>query len=187
MTEFSDEAAAIIGASGNVGFHLLVLAARACGSGELKGKVKAVSREPEQLKRRLAQAVPSSSDVPNLEVTYGDVTKPDTLDAVLKDVKRVFVCLPQSLTSTEMVDYTKTFVDTAVRQGVRHIVRVSSYGIDFYLKGGGMPQGPLGNAHVAGEEYNVNAGVYDVSPSLVKAIHHVTMAKALPFLFSFMG
>ena len=136
---------------------MLLLVAQACASGELKCKVKAMSRDPEQLKQRLAKTGPGI-DSPNLEFVYGDITKPDTLDSVLNGVRRVFLCLPQSLTSSEMIELTKAFVDSAVRQGVRHVVRVSSYGIDDHFKGNGISQGPLGDAHVAGEEYTVKAG-----------------------------
>jgi uncharacterized protein YbjT (DUF2867 family) len=162
----SEESVAIIGASGNVGFHVLSLASDACGSGELKGKIKAVSRDPDQLKQRLAQSS-QGSDASNLEFVHGDVTKPDTLDAILHGVKRVFLCLPQSLTAGQMVDVTKAFVDLAVRQGVRHVVRVSSYGIDDHLQGKEVSQGPLGDAHVAGEEYTVTAGLCDMNMMLL--------------------
>ena len=51
------------------------------------------------------------------------------------------------------------FTEIAKIVGVKHVVRISSYGIDNYLNGKGVTQGPLGEAHVHGERSLLDAGI----------------------------
>ena len=71
-------------------------------------------------------------------------------------ITRVFLCLPQSLSSTEMITTSNAFTDKILSPcgTVKTVVRISSYGLD----ADAPAQGPLALAHKAGEEYMRSKG-----------------------------
>jgi len=72
----------------------------------------------------------------------------------------VFFCLPQALSSADMVSVSNAVTDAAKHAGVQCIVRISSARIDAYLSDSPIPsQGPLGEAHVKGEVYTKEKGI----------------------------
>ena len=101
--------------------------------------------------------------MPGVEVQAlsGDITKPETLHGVLEGVERIFLGLPQALSSADMETVSKDFTDAAKAAGVKLIVRLSSLGIDSLgvQADGGSLQGHLGQAHVRGEEYARASGI----------------------------
>ncbi len=142
---------AVLGASGNLGLPLLSSLALHLSEEKSTWKIRAVSRSPEILKAKL------QSDC-NFDFVYGDVTNSSIRDSLI-GVERVFLCLPQCLSSEEMRIADANFIEVAKEIGVKHVVRISSYGIDNYLQGEGITQGPLGEAHLAGERGIVDAGL----------------------------
>ena len=86
------------------------------------------------------------------EIMVGSITDIDRLDELLQNVNRVFFCLPQSLSSEDMVKTSMSFAKAAKRAGVQTVVRISSYGMD-NKSDTTSSQGSLGKAHVEGEEH----------------------------------
>ena len=72
-------------------------------------------------------------------------------------ISRVFICLPQSLSSTDMVVISNAFTDKILLSSgtVKTVVRISSYGLDNDFP----TQGPLALAHKASEEYMRSKGL----------------------------
>ena len=143
---------AVFGASGNIGAPLLTSLSSLIATSESDCKVRAISRSPEKLKSasRLCESI---------EYIHGDITEASSLREALLQVERVFLCLPQSLSSKEMITVNESFADIAGDLGVKHVVRISSYGIDDHIKGNGISQGPLGEAHIHGEKIIIDAGL----------------------------
>merc|ERR1719163_123272 len=168
----------VFGASGNVGLHV-VKALLAADDAAAEGRViRAVTRDPSALRARLGTISSRST----LEVVSGELSAPGVraggLTHILAGSARVFLCLPQALSSADMVEVSNAVSDAAKLAGVAHIVRLSSARIDLYLseaagslerKGeGAVPtQGPLGEAHVAGETYakEIGLGLTSVRPT----------------------
>lgn len=61
------------------------------------------------------------------DVVIGDFADPASLEAALSDIERVFLA---SFDRPDMPVLQKNLLDAAQRQGVRHIVRVSTIGVD---------------------------------------------------------
>ena len=97
----------VIGATGRMGSEV-VKALIAKGE-----KVRALVRDPQR-----AGAI----QVPGVELVVGDVEKPDTWDAALQDVDKVFLLSPEG---PQMAEQHGKFADAAKRAGVRHLVRMS--------------------------------------------------------------
>ncbi len=97
----------VIGATGRMGSEV-VKALIAKGE-----KVRALVRDPQR-----AGAI----QVPGVELVVGDVEKPDTWDAALQDVDKVFLLSPEG---PQMAELHGKFADAAKRAGVRHLVRMS--------------------------------------------------------------
>ncbi|MCZ6738182.1 MAG: SDR family oxidoreductase [Actinobacteria bacterium] len=97
----------VIGATGRMGSEV-VKALIAKGQ-----KVRALVRDPQR-----ARAI----QVPGVELVVGDVEKPDTWDAALQDVDKVFLLSPEG---PQMAELHGKFADAAKRAGVRHLVRMS--------------------------------------------------------------
>jgi hypothetical protein len=175
----------VFGASGNVGWHVLqgtvlhvfgssFLHALMCLmtlcvlAGMLKAdpatldgqsicKIRAVTRDPTSLRARLALSENMEVEIVKGELSTQGITE---IAPILEGATRVFVCLPQPLSSADMVHVSKALVDEAKRAGVKHIVRLSSARIDAHSLGLCYPsQGPLGEAHEAGEKYTKEQGI----------------------------
>ena len=71
-------------------------------------------------------------------------------------ISRVFLCLPQTLSSGEMITVSNAFTDQILipSRTVKTVVRISSYGLDYDTP----KQGPLALAHKSGEEYMRSMG-----------------------------
>jgi len=153
----------VFGATGNVGAH--VLSSLLDEPGELR--VRAVTRDPAALRKRLGER----GLWPQLEIVKGELSAGAAvaeLTHIVAGSQRVFLCLPQGLASADMVLVSNALSDACHQAGVSHIVRISSARIDSNqsscraLAHGGAPvpsQGPLGEAHVAGEAYTKERGI----------------------------
>jgi uncharacterized protein YbjT (DUF2867 family) len=76
--------------------------------------VRALVRSPEKAERL--------RDLPGVDVVYGDMLWPETLDSALAGVDRVLMI---SNAGPDMLETQCTFIDAAVRAGVGHIVKLS--------------------------------------------------------------
>ena len=140
-----DETTAVVvfGSSGNVVKALLETLA---ASGPLPWPLRIVTRQP-------TTAFPNADAA--VEVREGSVTdSAERLSSHLAGAHKAFVCLPQRLTSAEMMSVSQDLAVACKAAGVMHVVRIGSFGID-----GQVPQGPLGDAHVAAEAALAAAGV----------------------------
>jgi uncharacterized protein YbjT (DUF2867 family) len=63
--------------------------------------------------------------LPGVEIAVGDLTRPETLDAALAGVDRVFLLSPPD---PDQVNLQSNVVDAARRMGARHVVKVSVAG-----------------------------------------------------------
>jgi uncharacterized protein YbjT (DUF2867 family) len=63
----------------------------------------------------------------NVETVMGDFAKPDTLDAALSGIDKAFLL---SSASPQQVELQNAFIDACVRNGVKHVVKVSAMGAD---------------------------------------------------------
>ena len=154
----------VFGATGNVGAHVLSsLLDEPAG----KLRIRAVTRDPAALRERLGER----GLRPQLEIVKGELSAGAAvaeLTHIVAGAQRVFLCLPQRLASADMVLVSNALSDACHQAGVSHIVRISSARIDSKhstcraLAHGGTPvpsQGPLGEAHVAGEVYTKELGI----------------------------
>jgi len=66
-----------------------------------------------------AQAIAS---LPGVEIVEGDMGKPETLVAALRDVDRAMLI---STSTPDMLDVQTSFIDSAKKAGVRHVVKLS--------------------------------------------------------------
>ena len=120
-------------------------------------RFRAVTRNPEALQDRLGPL--EFVDVVKGELSPAGCSSGD-LDHILEGAQRVFLCLPQGLSSADMVSVSKSVTDACKKAGVELMVRISSARIDAYLSNHKIPsQGPLGEAHVTGETYTKDAGI----------------------------
>lgn len=155
----------VFGATGNVGAHVLSNLLDEAG-GELH--IRAVTRDPTALRKRLGER----GLRPQLEIVQGELSAGAAvakLTPIVAGAQRVFLCLPQRLASADMVLVSNALSDACHKEGVSHIVRISSARIDSNQSNscrapvyGGTPvpsQGPLGEAHVAGEAYTKERGI----------------------------
>jgi uncharacterized protein YbjT (DUF2867 family) len=102
----------VTGATGNVGQNLTK---QLDAAGQ---KVRVLTRD---LKK--AEAIKSK----NVEITQGDLTKPETLDAAFKGVDTLFVLVNAN---PDLVTQEKNAFEAAKRAGVKHIVKLSVPGAD---------------------------------------------------------
>ncbi len=68
---------------------------------------------------------PRTSGLPGVEIVVGDLSKPETLDAALDGVERVFLL---SSPDPDQVKLQSNLIDAARRMGARHVVKVSVAG-----------------------------------------------------------
>lgn len=148
----------IFGATGNIGKHLLPLLVNEPTIEE----IRIITKRPEQI----------DSDVQNdakaigkrIVINNGDYCSDETtVRTTLIGCSRLFVVLPQSLPSQEMIEKGKFLADCALASNVEAIVRISSLGIDEQSVNFVGSQGPLGDSHIAVETYCAKIGLKHVS------------------------
>ena len=140
----------VFGSTGNV--VAAVLALLAASPRPLPCRLRVVTRQPAGSVAFSAADADADADV---EVRAGSVTDgAERLTSHLAGCSKAFVCLPQSLSSAEMVAVSRDLAAACKAAGVTHVVRIGSFGID-----GPLAQGPLGDAHVAAEAALAEAGV----------------------------
>jgi uncharacterized protein YbjT (DUF2867 family) len=143
---------AVFGATGNVGNALLPLL---IASSERFKEIRIVTKRPDN-NNVMKHA--------SIKVIQGDycVDQAAVLTA-LKGCDKMFVLLPQSLTSEDMVRHGKFLGDCAITAGVPTMIRLASFGIDQNSHNYVCSQGPLGDAHVTLENYYSELGLQVVS------------------------
>ena len=147
----------IFGASGNIGRCLLPLI---CEEPTIE-ELRIVTRRPEAIESEVNHAKTLGKYV---VVQKGDYCNDEAaVVEALRGCSRLFVVLPQSLSSQEMIQRGKFLVDCAVKAKVESIVRISSLGIDDKSINFVGSQGPLGEAHITIEEYCEKVGLKQVS------------------------
>lgn len=155
-TDESVQLVALFGASGNISSTVLDQLEEITQSSEKHGgstinfAVRICTRQPDLL---LERKFPFP-----VEVCKGSIDEPDRLDDLLRGVNRVFFCLPQHLSASDMISASRAFTDSAKKVGVKVIVRISSYGMDD-KSASTCSQGSLGEAHIAGEKYMRESGL----------------------------
>ena len=75
--------------------------------------------------RALVRDVARAAAGPGVTLVAGDLARPETLEASLAGVERAFLLSPPVADSLELE---KGFIAAAKRAGVRHVVKLSSYG-----------------------------------------------------------
>lgn len=108
--------------TGNIGRPLLRALAEAGAA------VRALARHPDRV----------DTCGGRVEVVTADLDAPDTLDAALAGAERMFLLSP----GPDVPAQDAAGIDAAVRAGVRHLVMVSSLGVDFDGVAGGRPHMP---------------------------------------------
>lgn len=99
----------VIGATGTIGQHI-VDGLRAQGA-----PVRVLARQPEKARDRF----------PGVEVAAGDLDRPETLEAAMRGVERIFLLTAPTAQQATQVDHV---LQAAKRAGVRHVVRLSAMG-----------------------------------------------------------
>ena len=125
----------VTGATGTVGKELVnALTSR----GE---QVRAMVRDPAKAASTLGQGV---------EIVQGDFGNPDTFDAALKDVEKVFLLSPPS---PQMGEQQGKFVEAAKQAGVQQFVRLSILPAD--------PNSPvaIGRWHGEADQHVIDSGI----------------------------
>jgi len=102
----------ITGATGTIGSDVVRNVAQSGAA------VRALVRNPEKA---------ASLQIQGVEWVKGDLGAPETLDAALAGVEKAFLLPP---VHPDAVAHQKNFVEAAKRSGVRHIVKLSSFGAD---------------------------------------------------------
>lgn len=152
----------ILGATGNIGQCLLPLLVNEPTIKE----IRIVTKRPARIEASGQKIV----------IQKGDYCTDEALvTETLRGCSRLFVVLPQSLSSQEILQRGKWLVDCALASNVESIVRISSLGIDRQSIQFVGSQGPLGDAHVAVETYCAQVGLKQVSlrpTSLFSNIHY---------------
>jgi uncharacterized protein YbjT (DUF2867 family) len=147
---------ALFGATGNISSTILDQLEEAKVNSEKHGgsminfAVRVCTRQPDLLHER-------KFPFP-IEICKGSIDELDRLDNLLCGVSRVFFCLPQHLSASDMVNVSRAFTDSAKKAGVKVIIRISSYGMDD-RSASTCSQGSLGEAHIAGEKYMRESGL----------------------------
>jgi uncharacterized protein YbjT (DUF2867 family) len=147
---------ALFGATGNISSTILnqleeaKLNSEKHGGSTINFAVRVCTRQPDLLQER-------TFPFP-IEICRGSVDELGRLDLLLCGVSRVFFCLPQYLSASDMVSVSRAFTDSAIKAGVKVIVRISSYGMDD-RSASTCSQGSLGEAHIAGEKYMRESGL----------------------------
>jgi uncharacterized protein YbjT (DUF2867 family) len=102
----------VTGATGTIGGEV---SRRLAAAGE---RPRAFARDPQRARARLAGAV---------ECVVGDLDRPETLEAALAGVDRVFLLTRQSVRQPHQE---RNLIDAAARAGARHLVKLSVFRAD---------------------------------------------------------
>lgn len=147
-SELSENRLLVLGASGNVGQHVVrsLVKLVATDSGEA-ARILVGTRTPETWEILPPLECPAGA-VAAVHVDLGD---PASISAAIASAwpLKVFLCLPQALGPDAMVVCGNAVADACAAAGVVRLVRVASRGID----DPSTPQGALGAAHVACEAH----------------------------------
>jgi uncharacterized protein YbjT (DUF2867 family) len=103
--------------------HILVTGATGTFGDEVSRQLQARG-EPFRVLVRDAAKVSDHNDA--VEVVVGDFARPETLDAALTGIERVFLA---SFDSPDQAKLQGNVLTAAKRRGVRHIVRISTMGV----------------------------------------------------------
>lgn len=146
----------VFGATGNIGQALLPLLVDEPSIEE----IRVITKRPECTGLDTDHVMTKAKTI---VINKGDYCADEA--AVMKTLRGchlLFVALPQSLSSQEMIQKGKFVADCALASGVKTIVRISSLGIDKDSINYIGSQGPLGDAHVAVEKYCAEIGLKQV-------------------------
>ena len=138
----------LLGSTGNIGkYALLELAQHAAATGK-EMRLIVGTREPEKFWSRYRHPPRCPAVV---EPVQCDLADPSSVRECIATTSpnRIFLCLPQALSQSEMAASSLACVDAAMAAGCSHLVRISSYGIDNEENS----QGDLGAAHKKAEVY----------------------------------
>jgi uncharacterized protein YbjT (DUF2867 family) len=154
----------LLGCTGNINSLLLEALPRIVKDIPQAGgyEIRLITRDPDYVKSVLSNEAAFSSPRLTFTVCEGSIgdciqvdddsssiAKKTRMLANLQGLDRIFFCLPQTLSSTEMIQYSNGFADCVVQAGISVVIRISSYGI----ARPDPPQGALARAHLAGEKY----------------------------------
>ena len=146
-----DVVVALFGATGNISSHVISCLQKASPDNEMQAyTLRIITRTPELIRDLVFPF--------KVEVVVGSIDKVDRLDALLQNVTRVFFCLPQHLSASDMIMISQTFSKSASNAGVQTVVRISSYGMD-EKSATTSSQGSLGQAHILGEQCMRDCGL----------------------------
>lgn len=123
---------AVSGPTGAVGRNVVKHLVRA------GAPVRAIARHPDRVDRHGGR----------VEVVTGDLDRPASLEAALRGASRLFLLSP----GPDVPAQDAAQIDAAVRAGVRHVVMLSSLGVDLGGIAGGGP-------HMAGEAQLCSSGL----------------------------
>ena len=175
---------AILGGSGHINRRLIEVIEPVASSLQIKATILIISRSAAE------RCAPSSTSSVSIDYAVGSVLEPNAELLELfqvRSIDRVFFCLPQSLSSTEMLSASNAFTDL-VYGTIRTVVRISSFGIDESYP----PQGALALAHKQGEDYMRMKGltITSIRPTSFFsnfATHDLPSIKASNSIFSPLG
>jgi uncharacterized protein YbjT (DUF2867 family) len=100
---------------------ILVTGATGVNGSELVRRLSARGIPVRALVRSTAKAA-ALSGLPGVELAFGDMGRPETLEAALRGIDRAVLI---SSAAPDMVDVQSSFIDAAVRAGVKHVVKLS--------------------------------------------------------------
>ena len=100
---------------------ILITGATGLNGTELVRRLSAKGTPVRALVRTMARAE-AISLLPNVEIAEGDMARPETLTAALRGVDRAMLI---SSSDPTMLDVQSSFIDTARKVGVRHVVKLS--------------------------------------------------------------
>jgi uncharacterized protein YbjT (DUF2867 family) len=100
---------------------ILVTGATGLNGSELVRRLSARGIPVRALVRGAAKAA-TLSGLPGVELAFGDMARPDTLDAALRGVERAVLI---SSAAPDMVEVQSNFIAAAARAGVKHVVKLS--------------------------------------------------------------
>jgi uncharacterized protein YbjT (DUF2867 family) len=148
----------LFGATGNIGQHLLPLLV----SEPTIEEIRIITKRPGQIESEVQNHAKAKGK--RIVIIKGDYCSDElAVTTTIRGCSRLFVVLPQSLSSQEIIEKGKLVADCALMSGVEAIVRISSLGIDEQSVNFVGSQGPLGDSHIAIETYCAEVGLKQVS------------------------